>query len=209
MKYHFNYISIAVLLFLLFNLGVTCAQDIHKQGLIYSLSHNISFNDSLLRKNPSSNSEKNKLHSPKKAIILSAVVPGAGQIYNKKYWKAPIVWAGLGACGYLIQYNHKLYKDYRNALLQRVNLGSTEPDKYIDLYSTDQLLTLQDQYRQNRDLFIIAGTVFYVINMVDALVDAHLFTFDVSDDLSLRWQPLYQYSPCAGGNAAISLNLRF
>jgi hypothetical protein len=153
--------------------------------------------------------KKQYRHNPKLAIILSTVVPGAGQIYNKKYWKTPIVLAGIGVCGYFIRTNHILYKDYKGALLQRVDTNATAPDKYLDIYSNDQLITLQDQYRQNRDLFIIVTSLVYVLNIVDALVDAHLFSFDVSDDLSLNWQPYCSYTANAKGAAGLSFQLKF
>ena len=150
------------------------------------------------------------LHNPKKAILLSAVLPGAGQIYNRKYWKAPIVWAALGACGYLIQKNNKQYRDYKDALLMRVDTSILENDKYFGVYSTDQLIALQDQFRQNRDLFIIVTTLVYALNLVDALVDAHLYTFDVSDDLSLRWQPYFKQSFASQQRSVgIQLSLHF
>lgn len=153
--------------------------------------------------------KKTTLHNPKIAVILSTVIPGAGQVYNRKYWKTPIIWAGLGACGYFIRSNHILYKDYKSALIQRADTSIKEPDKYLDIYSTDQLLTLQDQYRQNRDIFIIVTTLVYVLNIVDALVDAHLFTFDVSDDLSINWQPFYRYGVNTSSTAGLSLQMKF
>lgn len=153
--------------------------------------------------------KKNTPHSPRLAILLSAMVPGAGQIYNKKYWKAPIIWAGVGTCGYFIRSNHLLYRDYKDALIQRNDTSIKTPDKYFEIYSTDQLFALQDQYRQNRDLFIIVTSLVYVLNIVDALVDAHLFTFDVSDDLSLNWQPYYHYSVNTRNTAGISLQFQF
>ena len=153
--------------------------------------------------------KKANVHNPKLAILLSAIVPGAGQIYNQKYWKTPLVWAGIGTCIYFVRSNHILYKDYKGALLQRADTSIKEPDKYLDIYSTDQLITLQDQYRQNRDLFIIVSSLVYVLNIVDALVDAHLFSFDVSDDLSLNWQPYYRYSVNTNNSAGLSLRLTF
>jgi len=153
--------------------------------------------------------KKENTHNPKLAIMLSAIVPGAGQIYNQKYWKTPLVWVGIGTCIYFVRSNHILYKDYKGALLQRADTSIKEPDKYLDIYSTDQLITLQDQYRQNRDLFIIVSSLVYVLNIVDALVDAHLFSFNVSDDLSLNWQPYYRYSVNTNNSAGLSLRLTF
>jgi hypothetical protein len=139
---------------------------------------------------------------------MSAVLPGAGQVYNRKYWKTPIIWAGIGACGYFIRSNHLFYKDYKDALIQRNDTSIKEPDKYFEIYSTDQLITLQDQYRQNRDLLIIAASLVYVLNIVDALVDAHLFSFDVSDDLSFNWQPYYQYGVYTSNTVGLNLQLK-
>ena len=167
--------------------------------------------DTLLKDKKSSekHSKKVVLHNPKKAVLLSAVLPGTGQIYNKKYWKAPIVWAGIGVCGYFIRNNHLLYSDYKSALIQRADTSIKEPDKYLGVYSSDQLITLQDQYRQSRDLFIIVTTLVYVLNVVDALVDAHLFSFDVSDDLSFNWQPYFNSSVYSGNHTGVSMQLKF
>ena len=167
--------------------------------------------DTLLKdkKNSEKHSKKVVLHNPKKAILLSAVLPGAGQIYNKKYWKAPIVWAGIGVCGYFIRNNHLLYSDYKSALIQRADTSIKEPDKYLGVYSSDQLITLQDQYRQSRDLLIIVTTLVYVLNVVDALVDAHLFSFDVSDDLSLQINPYSNFDYNNKLQAGLTLKLRF
>jgi hypothetical protein len=152
--------------------------------------------------------KKPSKHNPKLATIMSAVLPGAGQVYNRKYWKTPIIWAGIGACGYFIRSNHLFYKDYKDALIQRNDTSIKEPDKYFEIYSTDQLITLQDQYRQNRDLLIIAASLVYVLNIVDALVDAHLFSFDVSDDLSFNWQPYYQYGVYTSNTVGLNLQLK-
>jgi TM2 domain-containing membrane protein YozV len=145
-------------------------------------------------------------HKPKIALLCSAILPGAGQFYNKKYWKIPIVWGAMGAGIYFISTNNVIYRDYRSAILQRVDPNNSVPDKYSGIYSTDQLISLQDQYRQSRDLFIIITSLLYTLNMVDALVDAHLFAFDVSDDLSLKITPSQQN--LAGKKyGGISLNL--
>ncbi len=153
--------------------------------------------------------QKSPIHNPKKAIWLSAAIPGAGQIYNKKYWKVPIVLGGLGTCIYFVRSNNISYQDYRKALLQRNDPLQINPDKYADVYSTDQLLTLQDQFHQNRDMFIMVTALVYALNIVDALVDAHLYTFDVSDDLSLQWQPVYAPSFENKYTAGLKLSLKF
>lgn len=128
-------------------------------------------------------------HSPKKAALLSAVLPGAGQFYNHKYWKIPIVYAALGTTAYFIVDNNRQYKQYRTEYLYRLNNGDNPSDASLVNYSTSQLRTLTDQYRNWRDLSWVVLGAFYAINIVDAVVDAYLWRFDVSDDLSFQFRP--------------------
>jgi hypothetical protein len=127
--------------------------------------------------------------NPKLSGLLSAVVPGAGQIYNRKYWKAPIIWAAVGGVGYLIYSNHNTYVQYRDALRIRTDNDPATIDAYDQTFTENDLLTLQDAARRSRDLWIILTSLGHALNVVDAVVDAHLSTFDVSDDLTLRWSP--------------------
>jgi hypothetical protein len=205
-----------VILFLwLFSSNINAQSLLAQPNRYQLLSHtthgfyNFSDTFKILKTDSSKVVKKANTHNPKLAILLSAIVPGTGQIYNQKYWKTPLVWAGIGTCIYFVRSNHILYKDYKGALLQRADTSIKEPDKYLDIYSTEQLISLQDQYRQNRDLFIIVSSLVYVLNIVDALVDAHLFSFDVSDDLSLNWQPYYRYSVNTNNSAGLSLRLTF
>lgn len=121
--------------------------------------------------------------------LLSAVVPGAGQIYNRKYWKAPVIWAAAGAVGYLIYSNHQTYTQYRDALRLRTDNDPATIDAFEQTLTENDLLTLQDAARRSRDLWIILTSLGHALNVVDAVVDAHLATFDVSDDLSMRLSP--------------------
>jgi hypothetical protein len=147
-----------------------------------------------------------KFHSPKRATIYSAILPGLGQAYNKKYWKIPIIYAGFGTIGYFIGWNNGYYKTYK---LAYSDLTDDDPatDSYLDLEATQYydlenstdynnfksgLSKQQDYYRRNRDLLIISIVGFYGLNLIDASVDAHLFDFDISEDLSLNWQPSVQ-----------------
>lgn len=153
----------------------------------------------------SAGQSKVKAHSPKLAGTWSAIIPGAGQIYNGKYWKLGLVYGGLGGLGYLISSNNRTYRSYRSVIRFRTGNNPGGSDLFPD-YSTDQLLSLQDQARRNRDLFIIGGTVVYMLQIVDAIVDAHLKTFDVSDDLSFG--PVFL--PFNGqNNIGFTLNFRF
>ncbi|MCX6297329.1 MAG: DUF5683 domain-containing protein [Bacteroidetes bacterium] len=147
-------------------------------------------NDSL--KNDTLSVVKTKIsnyHSPKKATFLSAVLPGAGQVYNKKYWKVPIIYAGTAGLIYSFQFNQSHYLKYRNAYKYRIDADPTTVDNYVGVYSDDNLNTLQKYYHRYRDLTVIGFAALYAFNIIDASVDAHLFTFDVSDDLSLKIQP--------------------
>ena len=128
-------------------------------------------------------------HSPKKAAILSALLPGAGQVYNKKYWKVPIIYVGAAGLVYSFQFNQSHYIKYRNAYKYRIDGDASTIDGYVGKYSDNNLNTLQKYYHRYRDLTVIGFAALYALNVIDASVDAHLFTFDVSDDLSLNVQP--------------------
>jgi hypothetical protein len=130
-----------------------------------------------------------KYHSPKKAALFSAVLPGAGQVYNKKWWKLPIIYAGAGGLAYSFQFNHSRYVKYRDAYKYRIDDDAGTTDPYVGLYSNDDLNTLQKYYHRYRDLTVIGFAALYALNIIDASVDAHLFTFDVSDDLSMNVHP--------------------
>lgn len=144
-------------------------------------------------------------HSPVKASIFSAVVPGAGQIYNRKYWKAPIVWGGLGLSIYFIQENNSEYQRYKDAYLAMIDNDPNTTDEFGGIYSPDQLLDVSNTYRKWRDLSYIALGMVYILNIVDASVDAHFVRFDVSPELSMGIGP--SLSLAAQGNAGLSLSL--
>ena len=144
-------------------------------------------------------------HSPAKATLYSALLPGLGQAYNHKYWKIPIIYAGLGTMAYFIVFNQQHYNTYESALKTRSGGGI---DPYINVYSSSDLVTIRDYYHRNRDLSVIGAAVFYVLNIIDADVDAQMFTFNVSDDLSMRLSPaMSPYLYCGNVSAAPSLSL--
>lgn len=129
-----------------------------------------------------------KFHSPKKATILSACLPGAGQIYNKKYWKAPIVWVGIGTALYIGQINNEKYQFYRNEYLLELDYPITQ-SQYHDQVTISSLRDVKDSYRKWMETSYVVAGVIYILQIVDANVDAQLMTFDVSDDLSLNFIP--------------------
>ncbi len=128
-------------------------------------------------------------HSSIKATIYSAIFPGLGQIYNKKYWKIPIIYGGFATLWFLSQYNHKKYIFYQDAYAYADLPGpyTMYDGRYKN--SREQLLRYKQYFKRNRDMMFIIMAGLYVLNVVDALVDAHMFYFDVSDDLSLNIKP--------------------
>ena len=126
---------------------------------------------------------------PKKAAIYSSIIPGAGQIYTKKYWKIPIIYAGLATSAYYINHNHKSYKTYKQTYLDR--LDGVLIDEYTDVYTDSELVTLTEYYRRNTEISALLFTLTYVLNIVDASVNAHLFNYNVSEDISMEIKPVY------------------
>ena len=138
-------------------------------------------------------------HSVKKAVIFSAVVPGAGQIYNhiamppkkkKAFWKVPLIYAGLGATGYLLLKNNSLQRSLKSEYNLREASDFTQTfDAQWEQYDYQGILSLYYKHLNRRDLFILAFGAVYIIQMVDAAVEAHFVQFDVSEDLSLNLHP--------------------
>jgi TM2 domain-containing membrane protein YozV len=154
---------------------------------------------------------KVKDHSPGKAALFSAIVPGLGQLYNKKYWKIPVVYAGYGVLAYFLVTNTNNYMTYQCAYIEKVN-GNTAGN-YADLvnrYTEDQLLSAREYYRRNLEISILLTAVWYSLTILDAAVDAHLKTFDISKDLSMRVGPAAIPLPdTPRPGAGICLSLKF
>lgn len=151
-------------------------------------------------------------HSPKKATIYSAVLPGLGQAYNHKYWKMPIVYAGFATTIYFVSFNTGYYKDFRDAYSFKTNSNATgdPPNELVNKYTADQLLTGREYYRRNLELSYIATGVWYILNIVDATVDAHFYHYNINDDLSMMVKP-WVAPPYQGygGGSGLSLAFRF
>lgn len=134
---------------------------------------------------------KVRYHSPAQAAWFSAVCPGLGQMYNKKWWKLPIVYGALGGAIYFLLYSQNEYvkarDSYRALVLPQPNPYQVHPD--YQGYGPYEIKSFRDYFRQNRDYAILATAGVYVLQILDATVDAHLRTFDVSDKLSLRLTP--------------------
>lgn len=145
--------------------------------------------------------------NPRIATKRSAILPGWGQIYNKKYWKLPLVYGALGATGYIYFSNIKTYRLLRQAYAYKVdvtqaNIGLIDPQ--FKNYSVEALRVNRNAYRQNIDYSVLFFIIFWGLNVVDATVDAQLKGFDVNDNLSFQFNP--GYSPLAN-TTGISLAL--
>lgn len=127
--------------------------------------------------------------NPKKSGMYSALLPGMGQIYNRQYWKAPVIYAGLAVAGYFFVDNLNNYRDYRKAYIGRTN-NPYPTDKYVGIYSTDQLQQLQNDYNRFLDLTVLFTTLGYALQVIDAITSAHLKNFDISRDISMRVAPV-------------------
>jgi len=142
---------------------------------------------------------------PKRAALWSSLVPGAGQIYNRQYWKSPIVWVGMGASFYFLEENSRELRRYRQALVYINDGDPTTVSEFEGLRTPQDLVTLRDYYRRNLDITMLLTAVGYTIQVLDALVYAHLRGFDVSQDISLRIQPSVQPGLGAGLGLAVRL----
>lgn len=143
-------------------------------------------------------------HSPTLASLLSTVVPGAGQVYNKKYWKLPIIYGIGGYLTYAALHNSKEYNRFKTAYLYATDDDPTTTDEFNGDIPDEQLQYYKDTYRHQRDLNIIGIMAIYIMNIVDASVDAHFFNYDISDDLSLQITP---YSAPIG-NMAMGVSVK-
>lgn len=164
-----------------------------------------------------------KKHNPEKATLYSAILPGLGQAYNKKYWKIPVVYAGIGTIGYFAITNGNGYRDYRLAYDYQSGITTDVSDDIKVLagkYSAENLITIRDYYRRNMELSWIIMALWYGLNIIDATVDAHFFEYDIGDDLTLKveptlqtnyayWDAGYGYGNGNGNGYGISLKLKF
>lgn len=144
---------------------------------------------------PEKKAKEKKPHSPKTATIMSACLPGLGQIYNGKWWKVPIVYAGLGGLGYMAYSNYYEYRSFLHAYQYKTGdlpEGETLTPYETELanrYAENQLQTYKESYRRDFELFSIITIAWYGLNILDACVDGHLYNYDISDDLSLSIDP--------------------
>jgi hypothetical protein len=152
-----------------------------------------------------------KRFDPRKALLYAAVIPGLGQVYNKKYWKLPLVYGGFAAIGWNINLYHGHYTDFKEQLYFNLQNGLTNtsdvnPESGI---STGQLRSIVDRTRRERDFWIIMIGAMYLLQIVDAHVDAHLKEFDLNPNLRVSAQPMIERNSLTGRNTGFSLTVKF
>lgn len=158
-------------------------------------------------KAPSDTVPKKKVFNPRTAALRSAILPGLGQIYNKKYWKLPLVYGALGATAYVFNFNLTQYKrvEYAYRLLinkDTANYKNVDADlqPFIKANASNDLRNYRNSYRKDIDYSVLIFLLFWGLNVVDATVDAHLKGFNVNDNLTLKIKP--GYSPIANTTGA-------
>ena len=175
-----------------------------EQGII--INDSVSFKKSKKEFNPL---------APSKAAFYSAILPGMGQIYNKRYWKAPIAWGLIGGSIYMYTWNNDNYKSFRTAFKRR-QAGFTD-DEFYDLNNgiipsldVDDLEYQQERFQSDRDLWLVVAIGMYALNIVDANVDAHLKQFNIDDDLSIDFEPYFDFNQVTNSpNYGMALIIKF
>lgn len=166
----------------------------------------------------------NMPHSPHTATMYAAIVPGLGQIYNRKYWKLPFVYGGIGALIYAIHFNGKCYDKYRRAyrdfiirdpnnksyasIAEKTGLSVEEIETTYATWFSNALENKKDYYRRYRDMSYFGMVGVYIVQLIDACVDAHFYNFNVDDDLSFDWSPMLM-PDASGPYVGASLTITF
>jgi hypothetical protein len=149
--------------------------------------------------------------NPRKALLYAAVVPGLGQIYNKKYWKLPLVYGGFAAVTWNISRFNDIYKNYKVQLFNNLELGLTDDNQInpTTRITTGQYRTIVNKARRERDFWVIMMGAMYLLQMVDAHVDAHLKEFDLNPNLRASIQPTMEQDQMIGRQTGLSLVIKF
>jgi len=209
--------NLVFLSLLLFPLLLTFAQEGQKESPEDSVEQNLKKQKVIVE----GKVEKKRINplAPSKAAFYSAVLPGLGQAYNKRYWKIPIVIGAIGVGIYAYEYNDDLYDRFRTAFKRR-KAGFTD-DEFYDVngsgivpgspdLSDSALQDGQERYQRDRDLALFITLALYALNIIDANVDAHLKQFNVDDDLGLDVKPYLEYNPIIGDpNYGVALIIKF
>lgn len=147
---------------------------------------------------------------PNKAAFLSAILPGLGQAYNNQYWKIPLIYGGGLIFAHYINYNNRIYYEMQNALVAQTDQTSLTVNFYKDIFGTTTTLeNNRDTFRRNRDFLIILTSAFYLLNVADAHISAHLNEFEVNENLSMSIFPSFQSTPLISRAAGFSVSINF
>jgi len=177
--------------------------------MIYPATNAFSQTDTTFVELP--DSIRSKEHSPTRATLMSTCLPGLGQLYNKKYWKIPVIYAGFGIMTYFIYTNTDEYLNYKCAYIESTNGSTNGSYAYlVQRYSPEELISAREYYRRNLEISILITALWYAVNILDATVDAHLYTFNITDNLTMKMEPALlptqvNYKPAAG----LKLSLHF
>ncbi|NBL64515.1 hypothetical protein GV828_04785 [Flavobacterium sp. NST-5] len=185
-----KYASILILFFLVFNQNIFAQEELP-----------------LLVVQDSIKTETIDPLSPSKAAFYSAILPGLGQAYNKKYWKIPIVYAALGTGVGIYAWNDRNYNKYRDEYKRRL-VGNPSTDGVLSQLTDSQLISAQRQFQKNRDLSLIVTVGIYILNIVEANVNAHLMQFNVNENLSVK-PDMFQNDFNQRQNLGLTLNYSF
>ncbi len=147
-----------------------------------------------------------EIHSPHKATMYSALVPGLGQIYNEKYWKLPVIYGATGILIYAFNFNNDQYNKYKNAY---ADMDAGKITEFEGITEKTTLIRAKDGYKRDRNLNVILLGAVYLLNVVDATVDAHLFNYEMTDDLSLNVQPTIKKTADYQNTYGLSLQFSF
>jgi hypothetical protein len=206
MTYRESWISLSFKLFVAFALAHVYTTALAQNDSLSTEPVSVTIEDGQLsgKAVKARNVESEKLHSPKKATLLSTFIPGAGQIYNKKYWKLPIIYGGFAVAGYYLHDNLQNINEIRDDIIAATD---DDPNTINDSgRSVSDLEDILSTYKTWRDWSYIAIGAIYILNIIDASVDAHLFYFDVSDDISMNITPFFD--PLVSRSTGITLSLK-
>lgn len=186
-----RFINILFVFFLLGSVSLYAQQELH-------------ITEQIIAKDTIKKSEINPL-APAKAAFYSAILPGLGQAYNKRYWKIPIVYGAIGTGIYAYTWNNKKYHEFRDAYKRRLAGYNDDSFQFLD---NARLIEAQKFYQKNRDLASLVTVGLYILNIVDANVDAHLMQFNVNDNLTVS-PDIYQNDITYKQNLGIALSFKF
>lgn len=174
----------------------------------FGLKAQISLSDSIfLNRDAIETFQSQSTLDPNRAAFLSAVLPGLGQAYNNQYWKIPLIYGGGIAIGHYINYNNKLYYEFDNALRKEIDGDASTVNPYAGRFSQSALERNREAFRRNRDLLIIIAAAYYLLNVMEAHVSAHLHEFVINENLSVNIDPSIQSTPLFSHAVGFSVSL--